>query len=242
MTTIPPPPTQPPTTDGPPGAKWWSKGGPWSQPAPEPVNLRKDNTDAVEDQAVADDAQEPEAEPETAGDTDAAPAWVDTLADRLGTRLGTIISETPEERTLREQQERDAVHEAAGETESQRRARHKREAVARRQRAGALWHQDHTERTKRFRRWCILTFVSASAGYAVHLPQALAHLPFSVGLGALGLAWAFDLKMRGWGHVRVTQVRGPAVLYLCLVRVPVSSALIAVLGLAPLLALTGPHH
>ncbi|MQS14502.1 hypothetical protein F7Q99_20090 [Streptomyces kaniharaensis] len=253
MTPPPPPPTRPPTIGDPPGAKWWSKGGPWSQPAPEPepVDLHKPDVSSESgDQAAAETepaGNDQAAEPQATGETDNDPRiWVsefaDNLAKRLGSEIGTILTETPEERANRQREEREAAYEAAEETDSQRKARHRREALARRHKADALWHQDHAERTKRFRRWCILTTLSASAGYAVHLPQALAHLPLPVGIGALSLAWAFDLKMRGWGHIRVTQVRGPAVLYLCLVRVPVASALVAVLGLAPLLALTGPHH
>lgn len=209
MTAIPPPPTYAPTV------------GRAIADEPETVSLTK-TTD----------------EPDTA-EVAATPPWIDALAERLGARIGTVLSETPEERALREQQERDAIHEAAGETEHQRRARHKREAIARRQRASTLWHQDDAERTRRFRRWCILTATSASVGYLLHLPQAIAHLPLPVGTGALILGWAFDHRMRGGGHVRVTQVRGPAAItYLCLVRIPVASALVAVLGLVPLFALT----
>ncbi|KJS56304.1 hypothetical protein VM98_07755 [Streptomyces rubellomurinus subsp. indigoferus] len=200
-----------------------------------------DPADVGEDQAAeADDPEQPEAAAEADDD---APAWVDTLAQRLGTQLGTIISETPEERAERLRAEREARHEAAGETESERRARHRREAIARRQRASVLWRQPQSERARRFRRWCVLTTISASVGFAVHLPQALAHLPMPVGLGALGAAWLLDLKLRGGGHVRVTQVRGPVALtYLCVVRVPVASALVAVLGLGPLLALLNNAH
>ncbi|MFJ9448184.1 hypothetical protein ACIRRH_41170 [Kitasatospora sp. NPDC101235] len=253
MTTIPPPPSEPPTVGMPdpdpepePVTEWWRKSWPpippqhTTKPA-EPVDLHKDNTD-TEDQAVEDDDQE-QAEAGTAGESDTARrVWVsefaDALAQRLGARIGTILTETPEERAERERVEHEAKYEAKGETEQERRNRHRREAIVRRQRASILWHQTPNERTRRFRRWCILTAASAAAGYLLHLPQILTGLPLPVGVGAVFLGWVLDLKMRGGGHVRVTQVRGPAVLYLCAVRVPLASALLALLGLTPLFALT----
>ncbi|WBP89515.1 hypothetical protein [Kitasatospora cathayae] len=246
MTPPPPPPTQPPTVGVPnTEPEWWRKNGPWSpstsKPKPKPVNLKKANATSTTDKAVEDNNQE-EPDTETSGEGDAQRIWIsefaDALAERLGTRIGTILTETPDERAERERAEHEAKYEAKGETEQQRRRRHRREAIARRQKASVLWRQDSDERTKRFRRWCILTAASAAAGYLLHLPQALTHLPLSVGVGAVAVSWLFDHKMRGGGHVRVTQVRGPAVLYLCLVRVPLASALFAVLGLTPLFALT----
>ncbi|MFB7908135.1 hypothetical protein ACFC1T_17020 [Kitasatospora sp. NPDC056076] len=244
MTAIPPPPAHPPTigtTEPDTEPEWWRRNGPWSpgttsKPKPKPVNLSKDSSPDEDD-----DQEEPE--PEAPGNDDASHRiWVsefaDALAERLGTRVGTILTETPDERAERERAEREAVYEAKGETEQQRRRRHRSEAIARRQRASVLWRQSPDERTLRFRRWCILTAVSAAAGYLVHLPQALTHLPLPAGVGAVALAWVLDHKLRGGGHVRVTQVRGPAVLYLCLVRIPLASALLAVLGLTPLFALT----
>ncbi|MFE6500750.1 hypothetical protein [Kitasatospora sp. NPDC057738] len=239
--TIPPPPDQPPTAGMPqPESEsrgtWWSKNGPWSQPKPKPTNLRKtESTDTAEDQADTE---------ETGETNDSQRIWVsefaDQLAARLGTRIGTILTETPDERAERERTEHEATFEAKGETEQQRRRRHRREAIVRRQRASILWRQDDAERRRRFRRWCILTAASAASGYLLHLPQLLTAVPLPVGVGAVILGWAFDRKMRGGGHVRVTQVRGPAVIYLCAVRIPLASALIAVLGLTPLFALT--HH
>lgn len=242
---IPPPPDQPPTAGMPqpqpePRGTWWSKNGPWSQP--KPANLREpEPTDTAEDQAAEDDPDQPTAE--NAGETSQR-IWVsefaDQLAARLGTRIGTILTETPDERAERERTEHEATFEAKGETDEQRRRRHRREVIARRQRASILWRQDDAERRRRFRRWCILTAASAAAGYLLHLPQLITTAPLPVGVGTLILGWAFDRKMRGGGHVRVTQVRGPAVIYLCAVRIPLASALIAVLGLTPLFALT--HH
>jgi hypothetical protein len=226
--------------------EWWRRSGPWSQtttskPATKPVNLKK--TPAPKSRASN---QQEQGEPEVTGESDATTriwvsAFADALAVRLGDRVGTILTETPDERAERERAERDAVHEAKGETENQRRRRHRREAITRRQRASVLWRQDDAERRKRFRRWCILTAASAAAGYLMHLPQALTHVPLPVGVGAVFLGWLLDHKLRGGGHVRVTQVRGPAVLYLCLVRIPMASALIAVLGLTPIFALTNHH-
>lgn len=222
MTTIPPPPAQPPTIgQEAPVVEWWRKSGPWSP------------RDSAEDQT---------AEPQATEEADNDPrVWVsefaDTLAERLGARIGTILTETPEERVERERAEHEAKYEGR-ETEAQRDARHRREAIARHQRASALWRQNDAERARRFRRWCTLTAASAAAGYLVHLPQAITHLPLSVGVTAVGATWLLDHKLRGGGHVRVTQVRGPAVIYLCLVRIPLASALFAVLGLTPLFALT----
>ncbi|NUP53383.1 MAG: hypothetical protein HOW97_39585 [Catenulispora sp.] len=239
--TIPPPPTIPPTA-GMPDAEpeWWRKNGPWSpstsKPKPKPVNLKKTDSGQTE----------PDADTEAAGETDTATRiWVsefaDAMAKRLGDRVSTILTETPDERAERLREEREAAYKAKGESEDERKARHRREAITRRQKASALWHQVDAERRKRFRRWCILTAASAAAGYLMHLPQVLTHVPLPVGVGAVILSWLLDHKLRGGGHVRVTQVRGPAVLYLCLARVPLASALFAVLDLTPLFALT-THH
>jgi hypothetical protein len=220
--TTAPPPAQPaaevPADEQSP-AQWWSKNGPWSP---------------TSDEGEQDTPAPAESDPQR--------IWVgefaDALAERLGTRIGTILTETPDERAERERAEHEAKYEGK-ETDAQRRARHRREAIARRQRNSVLWRQGNDERAKRFRRWCILTALSAAGGYLLHLPQALTHVPLPVGVGALAVSWLFDRKMRGGGHVRVTQVRGPAALtYLCLVRIPLASSLFAVLGLARVFALT----
>jgi hypothetical protein len=231
--------------------EWWRRSGPWSpnatgKPTTKPINLRKTRPTEDGQTAGQEDQADPDVDTEAAGEPDAATRiwvseFVDTLAVRLGDRVGTILTETPDERAERQRAEHEAKYEAKGETEQQRRRRHRREAITRRQRASVLWRQDDAERRKRFRRWCILTAASAAAGYLMHLPQALTHVPLPVGVGTVFLAWLFDHKLRGGGHVRVTQVRGPAVLYLCLVRIPLASALIAVLGLTPLFALTNHH-
>jgi hypothetical protein len=252
MTPPPPPPAHPPTVGTEPNVEpeWWRRSGPWSpnatsKPTTKPINLKK--APSPKPSATGQEAPDSaDADAEAAGEPDTATRiwvseFVDTLAVRLGDRVGTILTETPDERAERQRAEHEAKYEAKGETEQQRRRRHRREAIARRQRASVLWRQDDAERRKRFRRWCILTAASAAAGYLLHLPQALTHVPLPVGVGTVFLAWLFDHKLRGGGHVRVTQVRGPAVLYLCLVRIPMASALIAVLGLTPIFALTNHH-
>ncbi|MEE1781503.1 hypothetical protein PUR71_00895 [Streptomyces sp. SP17BM10] len=159
-------------------------------------------------------------------------------------RIGLYITETPDERRRRLREEDDAVREAAGETPKQRAQRHRAEDRQRQHTAERLatlpWRHANSERVKRFRRWCTLTALSASVGFSVGLVQWVASLPLAVGIGAWIGAWALDLRMRGWGRTPVSQVRGAGrVVVLVLARVPVSSALAAVCGLAPLLAATG---
>ncbi|MBV6697460.1 hypothetical protein KV557_10020 [Kitasatospora aureofaciens] len=223
MTTIPPPPTYPPTI------------GPAAVEEPEAVGLTK-TTNA-------------ETEP---APTAAEPLDWNAIADRLGHTIGTLISETSEEREARIQADREARYAAAGETDSQRKARHKREAIARKRKASALRHQDGTERAKRFRRWCIVTAMSASAGYAVGLVQLVAHLPLPVGTAALIGGWALDLRVRGLvidrrgqgrGPTRVTAVRGAApLILLTIARIPVASALTGVLHADALLNVVHLSH
>lgn len=163
-------------------------------------------------------------------------------------RLGLYITETPEQRARREREEDDAVRaKRDDETPQQRAKRHRAEDRRHRERQQRLaslpWRVPHGERARRFRRWCSLTALSASVGYAVHLVQWVAHLPYAVGIGALVAAVALDLRIRGAFSVPVSQVSGfRRVFVLVLVRVPVASALAAMVGLAPLLALTGHTH
>ncbi|MQS18091.1 hypothetical protein F7Q99_39370 [Streptomyces kaniharaensis] len=164
-------------------------------------------------------------------------------------RVGLYITETPEERRSRQRQEDDARREAEGETPRERAQRHRAEDRKRQHLAQRLatlpWRHEHTERARRFRRWCTLTALSASAGFAVGLVQWAASLPLAVGIGTWAGAYVLDLKVRGWGRTPVSQVRGPGrVVVLVLARVPVASALAAVCHLSPLLAATGHllHH
>jgi hypothetical protein len=173
------------------------------------------------------------------------------LVDMLGAR----ITETPEDRAARREAEReldkqrarareDAVRAAAGETPEQRTRRHreqqladKREARtrARRERRRAARAKGPSDRTRRFRRWCTLTAISATGGYATGLVPLIAPGGPYVGLLLAGFGWALDLHTRDRGRLRVSEVRGagPLVL-LVLVRIPVASGLAVALGLAPL--------
>lgn len=169
-------------------------------------------------------------------------------------RLSQTITETPEERRRRLDTEEDARIDAARiaagqkpQTPRERAQRHRNRDRAQRhkaeRRASMLHKVDSNERVRRFRRWCILTGLSASAGYSVGLVQ----WADAQGIGAyvvLAAGWALDLWMRrdAHGHLtRVSEVRGAVRLpVLVLVRVPVASALAAACKLAPLLAMTGP--
>ncbi|MGA5818827.1 hypothetical protein ACPC54_13340 [Kitasatospora sp. NPDC094028] len=253
--TVPPPPTQPPTvherpqfltnpdSNAAPG-EWWRRPlrprEPDASDDADPVDLRKDEDQAediadVEDQAVEDDdAEHQQPAPGT------APAY--DMNDVLN-RLGLLISETPEERAERLYTEREAWHERQGETPAQREARHRSEHLAQHRRASVLWRQPPSERARRVRRWCILTTASAVVGYSVGAVQLAAHMPLAVAAFAAAGAWVLDLRMRGWGHVRVSEVRGPGALtLLVLVRVPFASALVGALGLAPLITLLSTRH
>lgn len=174
-------------------------------------------------------------------------------------RLSQTITETPEERRRRLDAEEDARIDAARlaagqkpETDRERAQRHKQRDRARSRRAeryASMLHKvDSSERVRRFRRWAILTGLSASVGYSVGLVQ----WTDAQGIGAyvvLAAGWALDLRMRrnAHGHMtRVSEVRGAVRLpVLVLVRVPVASALAAACHLSPLLAASGHlinHH
>ncbi|MFJ6773875.1 hypothetical protein ACIQOV_23475 [Kitasatospora sp. NPDC091257] len=148
-------------------------------------------------------------------------ALVDRLADRL--------TETPEDRARREETERETEKRRlraredkrladAGETPAQRTRRHRRQRLAdqreaglkaRRQRRRAARVPGPTDRTRRFRRWCALTAISATCGYTVGLvPLVSPGGPF-VGLLLAGAGWALDLHMRDRGRMRVSEVTRP---------------------------------
>jgi len=180
---------------------------------------------------------EPEADDDD--DEDAGPPFdLRALADQLT----GVLSETPQEREQRRYAEAEARYADAGESRVERSQRHREERRQRERWSSVLPLVPHSERVSRFRRWVVLTALSASAGYACDLVQIAARLPLTEGAVALGAGWWFDLWMRRWGRTRVSQVRGAFPLALLLVvRIPVASALVAVLGLAPLLALTNHH-
>ncbi|MEV7935270.1 hypothetical protein AB0O82_03925 [Kitasatospora sp. NPDC088264] len=225
--TVPPP--QPDATEV---VEWWRRSWPPKQRAVGAVPvLHKDGDQAEDLDDAEDDADE---QPRT------TPAY--DLNDVVE-RLGLLISETPEERAERMRAEREDWHERQGETPAQREARHRSERLAVRRQASAAWRQPQSERARRFRRWCILTTASAVVGYSVGAVQLVAHVPIAVAALAAGGAWFFDLRMRGWGQVRVSEVRGAGALtVLVLVRVPLASALVGALGLAPLITLLSTSH
>lgn len=168
-------------------------------------------------------------------------------------RISQTLTETPEERRRRLDAEEDdrinVARAAAGhppETDRERAQRHRqrdRERQHRTERRASMLHKiDDTERTRRFRRWCTLTALSASVGYAMGLVQ----WADAQGIGAyavLGTGWALDLWLRTDRHnhlTRVSEIRGAVRLpLLVLVRVPVASALAAALQIGPLLAVSG---
>jgi hypothetical protein len=162
-------------------------------------------------------------------------------------RLGQLIAETPEERRARQHAEREAQFEAAGETPEQRKARHKAEAkAAKRQAARKASHakQGDSGRARRFRRWCTLTALSASTGYATGLIQLITPGGPYVGLLLAAVGYGLDLRLRNWGGTRVSEVRRPlplAVLIVC--RIPVASGLTVALGAQGLItAVNGAFH
>lgn len=168
-------------------------------------------------------------------------------------RLSQTLTETPEERRHRLDAEEDAridaTRAAAGqppETDRERAHRHRQRDRERRRRAerrASMLHKvDDDERARRFRRWCTLTALSASAGYSIGLVQ----WADAQGIGAyvvLAAGWALDLWLRTDKHghpIRVSEIRGKVrVPLLVLTRIPVASALAAACHLAPLLAATG---
>lgn len=156
-------------------------------------------------------------------------------------RLAAAIAETPEERAARHQVEREAAFIAAGETKSEREARHRAERKAAERAATALWRQHYGERVKRFRLWVLLTAVSTGIGWEVGLPQALAHLPMWVQIGATAGAYWVDRWLRTKGKIRISEVRRWSLVLVLLTRVPFASALVALLGLVPTIAVLYGH-
>ncbi|GAA1500695.1 hypothetical protein GCM10009760_62560 [Kitasatospora kazusensis] len=180
------------------------------------------------------------------------------LVDMLGAR----ITETPEDRAARLQTERetaklraraeeDAHLAAAGETPEQRTKRHRQQQLAdqreaknraRRQRRRAARATGPSDRTRRFRRWCVLTAISATAGCMTGLVQIITPGGPYVGLLLAAFGWALDLHMRDRGRLRVSEVTGPFPLALMvLARIPVASGLAVALGLGNVLAALPLH-
>ncbi|MFJ6382984.1 hypothetical protein ACIQI7_23650 [Kitasatospora sp. NPDC092039] len=266
--TIPPPPNEPPTIGmSEPVVEWWRKGGPWNPPrvatgsAPrqftaEPVYVDLRTTDsagAVEGQAVGDDDLEQADPAEAAADEQVRRGEDHAEEPRTAFRnLRDMISMTPEEHAEQARLRREAAlrEVEAEETPEEREDRLRTEQahlhaqqVTSERRASRLWRQPHSERARRFRRWCILTAASGIAGYQMGLVHLAAHVPLTVATIGAGLGWLLDLRMRGWGHVRVSEVRGPVgIAVLILVRVPFASALVGTLGLAPLITLFSTIH
>ncbi|RPE33744.1 hypothetical protein EDD38_2041 [Kitasatospora cineracea] len=174
---------------------------------------------------------------------------VDLLADRIGESPEERIARKRAEAELAKQRSRaqeDARMAAAGETPEQRTRRHreqqladKREASlrARRQRRRAARAVGPSDRTRRFRRWCVLTAISATGGYAVgFIPLISAGGPF-VGLLVTVFGLTLDLYARDGGRQRVSEVRGWALVLMLLLRVPVASGLAVATGVDRLLGL-----
>ncbi|MFF7453061.1 hypothetical protein [Kitasatospora sp. NPDC008115] len=175
---------------------------------------------------------------------------VDLLADRIG--------ETPEERAARREAERelarqraraeeDALRAAQGESPEQRTRRHRVQRLAdqreartrarRQRRHAARTKGDSSDRARRFRRWCVLTAISATSGYWTGLVSLAAPGGPFVGLLLAAGGWAVDLHTRDRGRLRVSEVRGPGPLLLLIaLRVPVASGLAVALGLDHALA------
>lgn len=256
---VPPPPDEPPTVGMPepepePVVEWWRKSWPPvpvpAQRTTEPVDPEKAGPGAgADDQADEDDEDDdqdqPDAGPElsaeegSTADPDQEQYDLRTVAESL--RL--LISQTPEEQAERARKEREDQFREQGETPEEREDRHRAEQLVQQRRASVLWRQPQSERARRFRRWCILTTTSAVLGYQMGAVQLAARVPLTVAALAAAGAWLIDLRMRGWGHVRVSEVRGfPGLTILVLVRVPFASALVGALGLAPLVTLLSTAH
>lgn len=159
--------------------------------------------------------------------------------------LGQLITETPEERRTRLTTEREAAFKASGETAEQRKARHKAEAkAAKRAATRKAQAKEDSGRARRFRRWCTLTALSASAGYATGLVQLIAPGGPYVGLLLAAFGYGLDLRLRDWGGTRVAEVRRPlALAVLIVVRIPVASGLTVALGAQDLItAVNGTFH
>lgn len=163
--------------------------------------------------------------------------------------LTRTITETPDQRRRRLRQEDDWQRAQAGETPPQRAARHRREDRLRARAQSRLWKVAEGERARRFRRWCTLTAISASAGYAVGLVQLFTTESSDLVnlLIFLPATYVLDRRIRGgWVRAeRISDLRGPhAIGAVLATRIPVASVLASLLHLDGLLAATGHilHH
>jgi hypothetical protein len=163
--------------------------------------------------------------------------------------LTRTITETPEQRRTRLRQEDDYERRLAGETPQQQAARHRREDRQRARAQSRLWRVGQGERARRFRRWCTLTVVSASAGYALGLVQLISTQSYYWINAAVFFpaTYVLDRQLRGgWVHAeRISAVRGKhAISAVLLTRIPVSSVIASLLHLDGLLAASGHliHH
>ncbi|MFC5885346.1 hypothetical protein RMN57_17190 [Kitasatospora sp. CM 4170] len=175
--------------------------------------------------------------------------FADLLAER--------ISETPEDRAQRRESERELAKQraraledreraAAGETPAQRDLRHRQQQLAdrreartraRRERRRAARAADPSDRAVRFRRWAILTAISAVGGYTTGLVSLIEPGGPYVGLLLAAAGWALDLHTRDRGRLRVSEVRGAGpLLVLVALRIPLASGLAVATGLSPLFA------
>ncbi|MFF1790769.1 hypothetical protein ACFVX9_30430 [Kitasatospora sp. NPDC058243] len=187
--------------------------------------------------------------PTSPGRPDDVVGMLDYLADRITETPADRAERLAAARELEKRRERareDAECAAAGETPRQRAWRHRRQqladqretrARARRQRRRAARRSGPDDRVRRFRRWCILTGISAIGGYSTGLIQVITPGGPYVGLLLAAGGWAIDLYLRELGRLRVSEVRGPGPLMILIaVRVPVASGLAVAFGLGPLLA------
>jgi hypothetical protein len=179
------------------------------------------------------------------------------LVDMLGAR----ITETPDERAARQEGEReldkararaeeDRWRAAAGETPEQRTKRHRVRALAdkreaktrkRRQRRRSARTKGTDDRTRRFRKWVLLTAISAYLGQVTGLVPVTALGGPYAGLLLAVFGWGLDLRVRDMGRQRVTEVaRGLPTAILLAFRIPVASGLVIALQADGLLSAL-PH-
>ncbi|MFD4394670.1 hypothetical protein [Kitasatospora sp. NPDC058478] len=177
--------------------------------------------------------------------------FADLLAERISETPGDRAARLEANRELAKERARvqeDQARAAAGETPTQRTRRHRQQQLAdqreartraRRERRRAARVAGPSDRAKRFRRWAILTAISAVGGYVTGLVPLITPGGPMVGALVAALGLGLDVRTRDMGRLRVSEVRGWPVVLLILLRIPVASGLAVACGLAPLLAATG---